>query len=166
MPPSCIPRNDTDLLPLSTLPIYTRPKIVQQALRLMEKTIRDTPLLTSPQAVRDYLRLQLADRPHEVFAVLFLNAQHQVIEFVEIFRGTLTQTSVYPREVVIEALRRNAAAVILTHNHPSGKPDPSVADEVLTHAIKAALAVVDVDVLDHFIVTHRDVYSFAENRKL
>ena len=166
MSPSCIPRNDADYLPLSTLPIYTRPKIVQQALRLMEKSIRDTPLLSSPQAVRDYLRLRLADRPHEVFGVLFLTAQHQVIEFVEMFRGTLTQTSVYPREVVIEALSRNAAAVILTHNHPSGKPDPSVADEVLTHAIKAALAVVDVDVLDHFIVTRRDVYSFAENRKL
>ena len=166
MSPSCILENDTDLLPLSTSPTYTRPKIVQQALRLMEKTIRDTPLLTSPQAVRDYLRLRLADRPHEVFGVLFLTAQNQVIEFVEMFRGTLTQTSVYPREVVIEALSRNAAAVILTHNHPSGKPDPSVADEVLTHAIKAALAVVDVDVLDHFIVTRRDVYSFAENRKL
>ena len=166
MSPSCITRNDTDLSPLSTLPIYTRPKIVQQALRLMEKTIRDTPLLTSPQAVRDYLRLRLADRPHEVFGVLFLTAQNQVIEFMEMFRGTLTQTSVYPREVVIEALSRNAAAVILTHNHPSGKSDPSVADEVLTHAIKAALAVVDVDVLDHFIVTLRDVYSFAEHRKL
>jgi len=166
MSPSCTPRNDTDLLPLSTLPIYSRPKIVQQALRLMEKSIRDTPLLTSPQAVRDYLRLRLADRPHEVFGVLFLTAQHQVIEFVEMFRGTLTQTSVYPREVVIEALRRNASAVILTHNHPSGKPDPSVADEVLTHAIKAALAVVDVDVLDHFIVTRREVYSFAEHRKI
>ena len=166
MPPSCITRNDTDLLPLSTWPVYTRPKIVQQALRLMEKSIRGTPLLTSPQAVRDYLRLRLADRPHEVFGVLFLTAQHQVIEFVEMFRGTLTQTSVYPREVVLEALSRPAAAVILTHNHPSGKPDPSVADEVLTHAIKAALAVVDVDVLDHFIVTRRDVYSFAEHRKL
>ena len=83
MSPSCTPRNDTDLLPLSTLPIYSRPKIVQQALRLMEKSIRDTPLLTSPQAVRDYLRLRLADRPHEVFGVLFLTAQHQVIEFVE-----------------------------------------------------------------------------------
>lgn len=166
MSPSCTPRNDTDLLPLSTLPIYSRPKIVQQALRLMEKSIRDTPLLTSPQAVRDYLRLRLADRPHEVFGVLFLTAQHQVIEFVEMFRGTLTQTSVYPREVVIEALSRNAAAVILTHNHPSGKADPSVADEALTHAIKSALSVVDVHVLDHFIVTRRDVYSFAENRKL
>ena len=166
MPPSCASRHDTDSLPQSILPTYTRPMIVQQALRLMEKTIRDTPLLTSPQAVRDYLRLRLADRPHEVFGVLFLTSQHQVIEFVEMFRGTLTQTSVYPREVVIEALSRNASAVILTHNHPSGKPDPSVADEALTHAIKTALAVVDVDVLDHFIVTRRDVYSFAENRRL
>ena len=166
MSPSHIPEKDADSLPLSTCPIYTRPKIVQQALRLMEKSIRGTPLLTSPQAVRDYLRLRLADRPYEVFGVLFLTAQNQVIEFVEMFRGTLTQTSVYPREVVIEALSRNAAAVILTHNHPSGKSDPSVADDVLTHAIKAALAVVDVDVLDHFIVTRRDVYSFAEHRKL
>jgi len=166
MSPSHIPEKDADSLPLSTCPIYTRPKIVQQALRLMEKSIRGTPLLTSPQAVRDYLRLRLADRPYEVFGVLFLTAQNQVIEFVEMFRGTLTQTSVYPREVVIEALSRNAAAVILTHNHPSGKSDPSVADDVLTHAIKAALAVVDVDVLDHFIVTLRDVYSFAEHRKL
>lgn len=166
MTPSYLPHKDSDSMLLSSWPIYIRPKIVQQALRLMEKSIRDTPLLTSPQAVRDYLRLRLADRPHEVFGVLFLTSQHQVIEFVEMFRGTLTQTSVYPREVVIEALRRNASAVILTHNHPSGKPDPSVADEVLTHAIKAALAVVDVDVLDHFIVTRRDVYSFAENRKI
>lgn len=157
---------DAGTPPLSAMPVYTRPKIVQQALRFMEKSIRDTSLLTSPQAVRDYLRLRLADRPHEVFGVLFLTAQNQVIEFVEMFRGTLTQTSVYPREGVIEALSRNASAVILTHNHPSGKPEPSVADEVLTHAIKAALTIVDVDVLDHFIVTRRDVYSFAENRKL
>lgn len=160
------PQNDKGSPPSSSCPTYTRPKIVQQALRLIEKSIRDTPLLTSPQAVRDYLRLRLADRPHEVFGVLFLTAQHQVIEFVEMFRGTLTQTSVYPREVVIEALSRNASAVILTHNHPSGKTDPSLADEVLTHTLKAALAVVDVDVLDHFIVTRRGVYSFAENRKL
>lgn len=166
MTSSSSPQNDSGSPLSSTRSSYTRPKIVQQALSLMEKSIRDTPVLTSPQAVRDYLQLCLADRPHEVFGVMFLTAQHQVIEFVELFRGTLTQTSVYPREVVIEALSRNASAVILTHNHPSGKPDPSLADEVLTQAIKAALAVVDVDVLDHFIVTRRDVYSFAENRKL
>ena len=100
------------------------------------------------------------------FGVMFLTAQHQVIDFVELFRGTLTQTSVYPREVVIEALSRNASAVILTHNHPSGKPDPSLADEVLTHAIKAALAVVDVDVLDHFIVTRRDVPALRSTANL
>lgn len=115
MPSLSIPQNDTASPTQSPWPIYTRPKIVHQALRLMEKSIRDTPLLTSPQAVRDYLRLRLADRPHEVFGVLFLTAQNQVIEFVEMFRGTLTQTSVYPREVVIEALSRNAAAVILSH---------------------------------------------------
>ncbi len=164
-PPTTQPA-DAGYRHLSGMAIYTRPKIVQQALRLMEQTIRDTTLLTSPQAVRDYLRLRLGDRPHEVFGILFLTAQHQVIEFVEMFRGTLTQTSVYPREVVVEALARNAAAVILTHNHPSGKLAPSVADEVLTHAIKAALAVVDVNVLDHFVVTRSDVYSFAENCKL
>ena len=149
-------------LPLSTLPIYTRPKIVQQALRLMEKTIRDTPLLTSPQAVRDYLRLRLADRPHEVFGVLFLTAQHQVIEFVEMFRGTLTQTSVYPREVLIEALARSAASVILCHNHPSGVAEPSRADQALTQTLKSALALVDVRVLDHFVVTRSGIVSFAE----
>ena len=152
MSPSCTPRNDTDLLPLSTLPIYSRPKIVQQALRLMEKTIRDTPLLTSPQAVRDYLRLRLADRPHEVFGVLFLTAQHQVIEFVEMFRGTLTQTSVYPREVVKRALHFNAAAVCLSHVHPSSQTEPSRADEALTSALRQALSLIDVRVIDHIIV--------------
>ena len=162
MSPSCIPRNDTDLLPLSTLPIYTRPKIVQQALRLMEKTIRDTPLLTSPQAVRDYLRLRLADRPHEVFGVLFLTVQHQVIEFVEMFRGTLTQTSVYPREVVRRALAHNCAAVILSHNHPSGVAEPSQADCRITQRLQAALDLIDVRVIDHMVVGDAEVISFAE----
>lgn len=166
MTSSSAPPRDIDSISGFDGSSYTRPKIVQQALRLMEKAIRDTPLLTSPLAVRDYLQLQLADRPHEVFGVLFLTAQHQVIDFVEMFRGTLTQTSVYPREVVIEALRRNASAVILTHNHPSGNLNPSLADEVLTHTIKAALGVVDVDVLDHFIVTCGGVYSFAEHHKI
>ncbi|MBG6073424.1 DNA repair protein RadC [Polaromonas sp. CG_9.7] len=112
--------------------------------------------------MRDYLRLLLADRPHEVFAVVFLDAQNRVIETVELFRGTLTQTSVYPREVVIEALARNAAAVILTHNHPSGHAEPSRADELLTQTLKSALALVDVRVLDHFVVTRSMVVSFAE----
>ena len=135
---------------------------MQQALTLLECEVREADALVSPEAVRDYLRLLLADRPPEVFAVVFLDAQHRVIEVVEMFRGTLTQTSVYPREVVIEALARNAAAVILTHNHPSGHAEPSRADELLTQSLKSVLALVDVRVLDHFIVTRSTVVSFAE----
>ena len=102
---------------------------VSQALELLACETRETDLLASPDAVRDYLRLLLGDRPHEIFAVVFLDAQHRVIATEEMFRGTLTQTSVYPREVVKEALNRNAAAVILCHNHPSGSPQPSQADQ-------------------------------------
>lgn len=105
-----------------------------------------------PAAVRDYLRLLLHDREHEVFAAVFLDAQHRVLAAEELFRGTLTQTSVYLREVVKTALRHNAAAVILAHNHPSGVAEPCLADEALTIALKQALAMVDVTVLDHLIV--------------
>jgi DNA repair protein RadC len=113
--------------------------------------------------VRDYLRLALGGRPHEVFVCLWLDAQHRVIDFEEAFRGTLTQTSVYPREVVKQALTRNAAAVIFAHNHPSGLAEPSAADEALTRNLKEALGLVDVRVLDHFIVAGRAVpLSFAE----
>ena len=141
---------------------YTRPEVVQQALDLLECSFSETDALASPAIVRDYLRLLLADRPHEVFAVVFLDAQHRVIEVIEMFRGTLTQTSVYPREVVIEALARNAAAVILTHNHPSGHSQPSASDEALTRALKSALQLVDVRVVDHLIVTRNEIVSFAE----
>lgn len=147
---------------MTAITLYTRPQVVQQALALLECEVREADALATPGAVRDYLRLLLADRPHEVFAVMFLDAQHRVIETLEMFRGTLTQTSVYPREVVIEALARNAAAVILTHNHPSGHPEPSRADEALTQTLKSALALVDVRVLDHFIVTRSAVVSLAE----
>ena len=142
--------------------VYTRPQVVRQALELLEHEVREADALASPDAVRDYLRLLLADRPHEVFAVVFLDAQHRVIETVELFRGTLTQTSVYPREVVIEALARHAAAVLLCHNHPSGHAEPSRADQALTQTLKSALALVDVRVLDHFVVTRSTVVSFAE----
>jgi DNA repair protein RadC len=136
---------------------------VQQALELLAcEVLPSTDALTSPQDVRDYLRLLLGDRLHEVFAVVFLDVQHRVIATEEMFRGTLTQTSVYPREVVIEALRKNAAAVILCHNDPSGSPEPSRADEHLTHTLKAALALVDVRVLDHLIVTRTASVSLAE----
>lgn len=139
-----------------------RDPIVAQALSILACQVREADALASPDAARDYVRLRLADRPHEVFACLFLNVQNQVIEFQELFRGTLTQTSVYPREVVIEALACQAAGVILCHNHPSGSAQPSRADELLTQTLKQALALVDVRVLDHFIVTRSAVLSFAE----
>lgn len=147
---------------MSAITLYTRPQVVQQALALLECDVREADALATPDVVRDYLRLLLADRPHEVFAVMFLDAQNRIIETLEMFRGTLTQTSVYPREVVIEALARNAAAVILSHNHPSGHAEPSRADEALTQTLKSALGLVDVRVLDHFIVTRSAVLSFAE----
>jgi DNA repair protein RadC len=118
--------------------------------------------LSSPDAVRDYLRLTLAARPVEVFAALFLDSQHRLIAADELFRGTLAQTSVFPREVVKAALGYNAAAVIFAHNHPSGVAEPSRADELLTQSLKAALALVDVRTLDHFVVAGPTVLSFAE----
>lgn len=145
-----------------TSPTHMKHPIIAQALEMLACEIRHTDALASPEAVKDFLRLQLADRLHEVFGVLFLDAQHRVIEFQEMFRGTLTQTSVYPREVVIEALKQNAAAVILAHNHPSGCADPSNADRSLTQTLKQALALVDVRVLDHMVVTRERVASFAE----
>jgi len=148
--------------PLAPLVPYNRPKLVSRALKLLESQLRHTDVLSSPQIVRDYLRMLLADRPHEIFAVVFLDAQHGVIKTVELFRGTLTQTSVYPREVVVEALALGASNVILTHNHPSGCSEPSQADEALTKTLKNALSLVDVRVIDHFIVTRSAVVSFAE----
>jgi DNA repair protein RadC len=118
--------------------------------------------MASPTAVRDYLRLSLSGREHEVFVAVMLDAQHRVIASEELFRGTLTQTSVYPREVVKCALRHNAAAVIFAHNHPSGAAEPSHADEMLTTSLKSALDLVDVRVLDHFIVAGNQALSFAE----
>jgi DNA repair protein RadC len=139
---------------------------LQAALELARRALREDlssrDALSSPRAVRDYLRLVLSGREHEVFVVLLLDAQHRVIANEELFRGTLTQTSVYPREVVKCALRHNCAAVIFAHNHPSGVAEPSHADELLTRSLKAALALVDVQVLDHFIVAGTRTLSFAE----
>ena len=118
--------------------------------------------LSSPQAVRDYLRLRLANGDCEVFIVMFLNSQSGLIACEEMFRGTLAQTSVYPREVVKAALKHNAATVIFAHNHPSGVAEPSRADELLTQALKQALALVDVRALDHFVVAGNAIISFAE----
>ncbi len=140
----------------------TRAAIVEEALQLLAGEVREADAMHSPQSVKDYLRLKLGDRPHEVFAVMFLDTQNRVLVVEEMFRGTLTQTSVYPREVVIAALGHQAAAVILAHNHPSGSPEPSRADEALTQTLKAALALVDVRVLDHMVVTRGSVLSFAE----
>ncbi len=112
--------------------------------------------------MKDYLRLQLGARPHEVFAVRFVDAQHRLLAMEEMFRGTLTQTSVYPREVARRALELGAAAVVLAHNHPSGAAEPSRADEYLTQALKSALGLLDVRVLDHLVVGRDSVVSFAE----
>ena len=141
---------------------YAEHPIIRQALELLPCEIQKTDTLQSPDAVKEYLRLKLGDRPHEVFAVVFMDSQNRVIAYEELFRGTLSQTSVYPREVVLEALKRNAASVILCHNHPSGSPQPSREDEALTLTLKSALALVDVRVLDHMIVTRSKVLSFAE----
>lgn len=135
---------------------------LELARRSLGERLREGAALTSPGAVRDYLRLALGAREHEVFVCLWLDAQHRVISFQEPFRGTLTQTSVYPREIVKAALAANAAAVIFAHNHPSGVAQPSQADELLTRNLKEALGLVDVKVLDHFIVAGTQAISFAE----
>lgn len=135
---------------------------VDSAMELLGRYMTEQPLFDSPQAVASYLRLLIGKRPHEMFTVMFLNSQHQLIATEELFRGTLTQTSVYPREVVLRALHHQAAAVVLAHNHPSGTTKPSQADQMLTGTLKHALALVDVRVLDHFIVTAGECQSMAE----
>lgn len=136
--------------------------IFEMSRRALAEEMQRRDVLASPSAVRDYLRLKLNGLPREVFIVLLLDAQNRVIASEELFAGTLTQTAVYPREVVKLALQHNAAAVIFAHNHPSGVAEPSRADELLTKALKEALALVDVKVLDHFVVAGNGVLSFAE----
>ena len=136
--------------------------VLELARRALAQQLADMPIFDSPQAVKQYVQLHLAGLDHEVFAVLFLDTQHRLIALEQLFTGTLSQTSVYPREVVKRALARNAAAVILAHNHPSGVAEPSRADEFLTQALKSALALVDVRVLDHLVVGQGQVTSFAE----
>lgn len=130
--------------------------------RWLDEEIKRGCVMSAPAAVRDCLRIHFAGREYESFVAMFLDAQHRLIVTEELFRGTLTQTSVYPREVVKAALHQNAAAVIFAHNHPSGVAEPSKADEQLTNALKQALALVDVRVLDHFIVAGASTLSFAE----
>ncbi len=136
--------------------------VLELARRAMAEQLRAREALQSPAAVIQYLQLHLAHRGHEVFAVLFLDAQHRMVAMEEMFRGTLSETSVYPREVVVRALHHRAAAVVLAHNHPSGQVRPSRADESLTQALRAALGLVDVRVLDHVIVGPGQALSMAD----
>lgn len=136
--------------------------VMEMARRALGEQMQRAPVFDSPQKVKDYLALHLAGQPQEVFAVLFLDSQHRLLRMEEMFRGTLTQTSVYPREVVKKALQHNAGAVVLAHNHPSGLAEPSRADEFLTQTLKTALQMVDVRVLDHLVVGRGTVVSMAE----
>ena len=135
--------------------------VLELARRALAQQLRERAVFDSADTVKHYLQLHLASKGHEVFAVLFLDSQHRLLALEELFRGTLTQTSVYPREVVLRALHHQAAAVVLAHNHPSGSVRPSRADEALTQTLKAALALVDVRVLDHVIVAPGQALSMA-----
>ena len=136
--------------------------VFELARRAMAERLQEREAFQTPGAVKQYLQLQLAHKSHEVFAVLFMDSQNRMLAMEELFRGTLTQTSVYPREVVLRALHHQCAAVVLAHNHPSGSVQPSRADEALTHNLKASLALVDVRVLDHIIVGQGQALSMAE----
>ncbi len=136
--------------------------VLELARRAMAQQMKARTVFATPDAVKQYLQLHLSARPHEVFAVLFLDVQNRLLALEELFRGTLTHTSVYPREVVLRALHHQASAVVLAHNHPSGAARPSAADEALTRTLAAALGLVDVRVLDHVIVGAGEVASMAE----
>jgi DNA repair protein RadC len=140
----------------------TADEVLDAARRILSRRVRRGTSIASPRATREFLRLQLASHDHEVFAILFLDNRHRLIEFVPLFRGTVDGASVHPREVVKEALARNAAVVILAHNHPSGVAEPSHADELITRRLRDALALVDIRILDHFVVTGDEIVSFAE----
>jgi len=135
--------------------------ILEAARQVIDQKMQRGAELTSPAAVKKYLRIKLAGFEHEVFAVLFMDTRHRLIEYREMFRGTIDGASVYPRELVKEALRCNAAAVIVSHNHLSGNPEPSAADRTLTERLKQALGLVDVRVLDHVIVAGSSTTSFS-----
>ena len=156
------PENLQNIKGLGPAKIAQLAAVMEVARRCLKEDLRSASALTSPGAVRDYLRLAISSREHEVFVCLWLDAQHRVIANEELFRGTLTQTSVYPREIVKAGLKANAAAVIFAHNHPSGVAQPSQADELLTRNLKEALSLVDIKVLDHFVVAGHQTLSFAE----
>jgi DNA repair protein RadC len=135
---------------------------IMKALRILRNRFRERDVFASPDAVKDYLRLQAQGLKHEVFALMYLDSQNRLIDYERMFRGTLTQTSVFPREILKQALAVDAASVILHHNHPSGMCQPSRADEALTQTLKAALALIDVLVLDHIITSDQGALSMAE----
>ncbi len=136
--------------------------VLELARRACTQRMQERPVFDTPDTVKHYLQLELSARPHEVFAVMFLDTQNRLLAMEEMFRGTLTQTSVYPREVVLRALHHQASAVVLSHNHPSGTVQPSRADEMLTQTLKTALNLIDVRVLDHIIVAPGQALSMAE----
>ena len=137
--------------------------ILEMARRTLGEELKCGNAMNSPKLVRDFLRLSLANKQHEVFIGIFLDAKNHAIATEELFSGTLTQASVYPREIIKRALHHNAAAIIFAHNHPSGTAEPSHADKVLTQSLKQALSLIDVQVLDHFIVGNGTALSFSEH---
>ena len=163
--PSSSSSNCSLLMICEAAGIY-RPALLEEVLgaaqALLLGRVRECDVLDSPQVVRDFLRVRLGGLEHEVFAALMLDVQHRLIEYVELFRGTVTQAAVYPREVVKEALARNTVDIVLVHNHPSGVAEPSRSDEYLTQTLKRALALVDVRVVDHLVVCRAGIVSFAE----
>jgi DNA repair protein RadC len=161
------PASGPNALSSGTGPLTRKLAVARELLlRDLHAQMQVGPVMDSPQTLRDWLRLYCAGLEHEVFIVLYLDARHRLIDAAELFRGTLTQTSVYPREVVKGALTRNAGAVALAHNHPSGVAEPSRADEFLTQNLRSALSLVDVRVIDHFVVAGDSVLSFAECGRL
>ena len=156
--------NDSCLESLSDISVQNEDWIVQQAIVLLERRVfKAGPRLERPAAVRDYLRLKLVAEPNEIFVVVFMNSMHDVLAVEPMFHGTINATSVYPRVVLQRALQLNAAAVIFAHLHPSGTTEPSNADRLLTEQLKTALALIDVRVLDHFVIGQGTPYSFAES---
>ncbi|MHB8252205.1 MAG: RadC family protein [Acidiferrobacter sp.] len=140
----------------------TPEQVLTAARAIVDQTVRRETSFATPNVAKDYVRAKLSGLEHEVFAALFLTAQNQLIEYVELFRGTITQSMVYPREVIKEALARNAAALIIAHNHPSGRTEPSAADRQLTVQLRDTLALVDVRLLDHVLVAGNETVSFQE----
>lgn len=159
----CAPRNQVCRLPgVGPVKYAQLQAAAELARRVAQENLQRGQVLTNPDLTRDYLMRQLADRSYEVFAVLLLDSQHRVIQFVELFRGTIDSASVYPREVVSLVLEKKAAAVIVCHNHPSGIAEPSQADRQITERLKNALSTIDVSLLDHMVVGDREIVSFAE----